>query len=117
MGRDNPTHIFNLFYRVLFGLVVAVPAVNRFITARLKRDFRLFAALGTSGRIHLTGTSIIVTAAITSKTLGSFRRTTRGTALGLIGKALGSEELLLFYRKRESFAAIGTLHGFLCKSH
>jgi len=86
---------------VLSGLGVAVPAVNRFIAARLKGDFSRLATLGTGGRVHLAGPSIIVTATITSKTLDSFRRTTRGTALGLIGKALGSKKLLLFSRKGE----------------
>ncbi len=118
MGRKNPAHIFIWFSSVLSGLGgIAIPAVYRFIAARLKRDFGLLAASAAGCRIHLARASIAVAAAIIPKTLGSSGRTASRTTLGLIGEAFGSEELLLFSRKGERFSAIGTLKGFLCISH
>jgi len=105
---------------VLFGLGVAVPAVYRFISARLKWDFCLLTALGAGSRIHLAGTSIAAVAAAATpspKTLGSSGRTARRTTLGLIGISFGSEEFLFFGCKGESFSAIGTREGFLSVSH
>jgi hypothetical protein len=116
MGREIPTHIFNWFYWVLFGLSIAVPAVYRFIAARLKRNFSLLAAASAGGRIHLARASVAKAAVIT-KTLGPSGRTARRTALGLIGEAFGSKKLLLFTGKGERFSAIGTLKRFLCISH
>ena len=69
----SPTHMITFFYLSLSGLfVVAVPAVNRLIAARLKRNFRLFAAAAAGGGIHLAGTSVAVAAsAFITKPLGS----------------------------------------------
>jgi hypothetical protein len=108
-GPDCSDPDKHLLYPVLSGLGVAVPAVYRFIAARLKRDFGLFAALGAGGGIHLAGTSIAEAAAIIPIALGSPGRATSRTTLGFIGEAFGSEELLLFSCKGEGFAAIGTL--------
>jgi hypothetical protein len=116
MGRKYPAHFFFILFQLLFGFSVAISAVNRLVAAGLKRYFGLFAALRASRREHLPRASVAKTAAgITA--LGSSGGTASGATLGLIGIALGSEELLLFGRKREGFSAIGTLKGFLCESH
>jgi hypothetical protein len=96
----------------------AIPAVYRLIVVRLKRDFRLFAALGAGSGIHLARASIaIASTAFIPETLCSFCRTARRATPGFIGEAFGSEELLLFNSKGESFSAIGTCNRFLCVSH
>jgi hypothetical protein len=103
---------------VLSGLgCEAISAVYRFIAARLKRDFSLFAALGARGGIHLAGASITVRAAAVAITFRSFNLAAGRTTLGFIGEAFGREELLLFSGKGERFAAIGTCKGFFRVSH
>jgi hypothetical protein len=104
------------YFRILFGTAETVPAVNRLIAARLKGDFSLLAAASAGDRIHLAWASI-TRAAIISITLSSSGRTTRRTALGLIGKAFSGKEFLLFSRKGERFSAIGTCKGFFSVSH
>jgi hypothetical protein len=116
MGRDIPTHIFDILCWVLFGLGVAVSAVYRFIAARLKRNFCLLTAASAGGRIHLAWASV-AKAAVIAKTLGPSGRTAGRATLGLVRKALGSKKLLLFSGKWERFSAIGTLDRFLCISH
>jgi hypothetical protein len=106
MGRKNPAHIFSCAYRVLSGFGEAIPAVNRLVAARLKRDFCLFAALSAGSGKHLAGSPIAVAAAAAAasaitESLGSAGRTARRATLGLIGEAFGSEELLLFSREGE----------------
>ena len=109
---------YNLsLYLVLSGFGVAVPAVYRFIAARLKGDFGLLATLSAGGRKHLAGASIAVAAAAIAKPLGPSRGTASRTTLGLIGEPFGSEELLLVSRKGEGFSAIRTGEGFLGVSH
>jgi hypothetical protein len=116
MGRGIPTHIFKFFYWILFGLGVAIPAINRLIATRLKRDFRLFTAPGTGGGVHLARASIVVAAAITV-TLSPAAGTASRTSFRLIGIALGRKKFLLFGSKREGFSAIGTCKRFFCESH
>ena len=107
------------FYVILIGFFgVAIPAIYRLIATRLKRDFCLLTALSAGSGKHLAWASVVVAAStIIAEPLGSSGRTTGRATLGFIGEAFGSEELLLFNRKGESFAAIGTLKGFLCESH
>jgi hypothetical protein len=103
---------------VLSGLGgVAFPAVYRLVAAWLKRDFSLFAALAASRGIHLSRAAVVVATAFIAEALISSGRAAWGTTLGLIGEALGCEELLLFSSKGEGFSAIGTLDGFLCVTH
>jgi hypothetical protein len=102
---------------VLFGLGETVAAEDRFITTGLKWHFGLRVALSASGGIHLARTSVGITAAVISHALGSSGRTARRTPLRFVGEAFGGEEFLFFSREGESFAAIGTLKGFLCISH
>jgi hypothetical protein len=103
---------------VLFGLGEAIPAIYRFIAARLKRDFGLFTALSASSRIHLARASIAeVTAAAAAKTLGPSGGTARRTTLGLIGEAFGGKKLLLFSSEGERFSTIGALQCFLSETH
>jgi hypothetical protein len=99
---------------VLFGFGgVAIAAVYRLISARLKGNLSLFAALSAGGGKHLAGSSIAEAAAIVAEALRSSGRAAGRTTLGLIGEAFSGEELLLFDSEGESFAAIGTLKGFL----
>jgi hypothetical protein len=106
------------FYWWLSGLAgVAIPAVNRLVATRLKRDFRLFAALGAGCGVHLAGAAIPVATATTSRTLGSFGTSTGRAALWFIGEAFGSKEFLFFNCERKRFAAIATGEGFFRVSH
>jgi len=100
----------------LSGFGVTVPAIDRFIATRLKRNFGLFATLGTGSRIHLARASII-TSAITTTSLRLSGLPASGTTLGLIGKAFGCVKLLLFNCERKGLTAIGTLEGFFGVSH
>ena len=117
MGRNNPAHISVLNFRGLFRFGEAIPAIYRFVATRLKGYLCRLAASSASYGIHLARSPIAVAAAIIAEALGSSGRTASRTTPGLIGKAFGGEELLLFYREGEGFAAIGTLKGFLCVSH
>jgi hypothetical protein len=103
--------------RVLPGFGIAIPAKHRFIAPGLEGDFRLFAALGAGGGIHLAGTPVRGTSAVTTVTLRFPGLPARRTALGLIGEALGGIKFLLFNREGKVFSAIGTLKGFLCIGH
>lgn len=100
---------------MLLGLGETIPAVDGLVAARLKGYLGLLAALCTGRGIHLARAAAITT--VTSGTLGSSGRTTGRATLGLIGKAFGGKELLLFGRKGECLAAIGTLQGFFGVSH
>jgi hypothetical protein len=116
MGREIPTHIFSLFYSVLSGLGVAVPAVDRFIATRLKGNFRLFTALCAGSRVHLAGTSIPIAAAVTVS-FGFPGHPAGRTTFGLIGEAFRCKKFLLLSSKSEGSATVGTLKGFLGVSH
>jgi hypothetical protein len=62
---------------------VAIAAINRFVTARLERNFCSFAAFGTGSREHLSfGPEGIVSVAFGFSGLAAL-----GTALGLVGIA------------------------------
>jgi hypothetical protein len=101
----------------LLGFSEAIPAVNGLVAAGLERHFRRLAALRASYRIHLAGSPASIAATFIAKTLGSASGSAGGATLGLIGKAFGGEEFLLFSREGEGFAAIGTLKGLFCVSH
>ena len=55
-----------IFYGMLFGLGVAVPAVDGSAAPRLEGHFRLFTARSTGSRVHLTGAASVVVAATAS---------------------------------------------------
>jgi hypothetical protein len=99
----------------LLVLDKAVPAVYRLIAARLEGDFGLFATLCADCGVHLPRAAAH-TAAV-GVTLGPSILAASLATLGLIGIALGREELLLFSGKGERFSAIGTLERLLLKTH
>ena len=86
---------------------VAITTVHRSVTSGFKGYFRILATLGTFYREHLPLESIA--RATVSITLWFPCLATGGAALGLVGEALASEELLLGSGKGELCAAIRTL--------
>jgi hypothetical protein len=95
--------------------LVAIAAVDRPAAGRRERHLRVFAALGACGGKHLAcGPVATATTAVPLCFLGL---PARGTALGLIGIALGPVELLFLSREAEISPAIGTLERFLLKTH
>jgi hypothetical protein len=86
---------------------VAIATVHRFVTTGFKGYLGILAALGTFYREHLPLES--VARATVSITLWFPCLATGGAALGLVGEALASEELLLGSGKGELCAAIRTL--------
>jgi hypothetical protein len=83
--------------------VETLAAIYRSAFARLKRYFRIFAALGTDRGVHLTGFHAAAHALV-FPCLSASR-----AALGLVGVTLGLKELLLRRGKGERSSAIGTL--------
>jgi len=94
---------------------VAISTIDRPAIDRLKRHFGVFAALGAYGREHLAWGSVAV--ATTSVPLCLPCLSAWGTALGFIGIALGLKELLVLSGEAEVSPTIGTLDGFILKSH
>jgi hypothetical protein len=89
-----------------FGLE-AVPAINRFFTAGLKRNHRLHTATEADGRIHLT----FPMAAVIPLLLSSV--STTWTTSRFIFKSFGSVKLLLARSKGEGLPAVLTGQGFV----
>jgi hypothetical protein len=94
---------------------VAIAAIDRPAARRLKRHFGVFAALGAYGRKHLAWQPIAVTT--TSLPICLPCLSARGAALGLIGIALGLEELLFLSGEAEVGSAIGTVERLFLKAH
>jgi hypothetical protein len=86
---------------------VTIAAIDRPASGRLKRHFGVFAALGACGRKHLAWEPVAATTTRVPLCLPCL--STRGTALGLIGIALGLEELLVLSGKGELGATVSTL--------
>ncbi len=108
MGRSDirPTHYLQ---SVLAGtassdFVVAIATVYRSAVARLERYFRVFAAFGANSGEHLAGPA----AAAGAVPLGFSGLPARLAPLGLVGVALGLEELLLGGGEGERVSAIST---------
>jgi hypothetical protein len=95
--------------------VVAIATIDRSAVARLKRHFGVFAALGAHGGKHLARQPKAVTAVPVSLCFPCLAAW--GTALGLIGIALGLKELLLLSAERKVSPTIGTLDRFFLKTH
>jgi hypothetical protein len=91
----------------------AIAAVNRPVTARLKRDFSTFTALGAGCREHLAWSSVTaVSEALRLSGLSAFR-----TAFRLVGVAFRLKEFLVFGAKDKRGTAIGALKGLILKTH
>lgn len=104
-------HLSMRFLVSALGLREAVAAVNRAAVARLEGHLSLAAACGTDSGEHLTGTAGGGAAATTA---GLFPGLAAGRAtFGLVGEALGSEELLLGSAEGEISAAVCALDDFV----
>jgi hypothetical protein len=79
----------------------------------LERDFGALAALSAGRGEHLTRGS--VTGALATFYLPCLAAL--GTALGLVGIALGLKELLVVGTEGECIAAVSTLKGLVLKTH
>ena len=93
---------------------IALATIDRPAIGRLKRHFGVFAALGAYGRKHLAWETVVVTTIIP---LCLPCLAARGTALWLISIALGLKELLVLSGEAEVSPTIGTLDGFVLKTH
>jgi len=96
-------------------LAVALTAVYRSTLSRLERDFGILTTLGTHCREHLTSGPIAVVTASVALRFSGFAA--GRTSLGLIGVALGSEELLLLDAESEFSTTIRTLEGLFLEAH
>jgi hypothetical protein len=94
----------------------AVPAIDRFISARLERNFRDAPALAAGCLEHLASgaSSAAAAAAAVRRTSGLASRAAFRATAGLIGKALHREELLLAAGKRELRSAVNAGKHFVC---
>ena len=85
--------MFKLLERLIpvsFDFVETIAAIYRSAFTRLKRYFRIFAALGANRGVHLAGFH-----AAGAHSFGFPCLPAGGAALGLVGVTLGLEELLL----------------------
>jgi hypothetical protein len=122
-NRKSPGHVRGFFpisgrglrlnLSTRAGFAEAIAAINRLITAGLERHLGAFTTGGAGGGKHLTRGSIAaVTVAFCLSGLAAFR-----AALGLIGVAFGTEELLVFSAEGKSCIAVGAGKGFILKTH
>jgi hypothetical protein len=110
---DPDNTFFQLRLPVGADFSVTITAINRFITARLEGDFGALTAFGTGGREHLTGSSeATISIALRLPRLPALR-----ASLGFVGIAFGLEEFLIFNREGEAGSTVGTLQGFILKTH
>ena len=101
-----------LAFLVCSDLAVAITAVYWSTLAGLEGHLGLFAALGTYRREHLPRTPAIIAIAVASAGLAA-----GGTALRLIGVALGGKELLFPSSKNEICPTIRALDCFVLERH
>ena len=97
----------------LFGLIVALAAINRSAFAWLKGYFGLFTTLGTYYGEH----SALGSVARISVTRFLPGLAACGAALGLISIAFRLEELLFLGAESEVSPTIGTLKRLILKTH
>ncbi len=119
---DIASFNYHLVRGLLFSygdFAVAVTAVNRSAASGLKGHFGTLPALSTDHGIHLArGRLRVAAVAVANITLLLFSCLTAWrTALGLIGVAFCSEELLLFYGEIKRGTAIEANDGFFLKTH
>lgn len=98
---------------------VAVAAVHWSSVPGLERHLGVFPARGADSRIHfsLPLIAVAIPAAIPTTALLFPGCSAVRTALGLVGEALGSEELLLGSAKGETCAAVYALEGLAYVGH
>jgi hypothetical protein len=92
----------------------AVPAIDRLVAARLKRNFRYAAALAACGPEHLTSTAIAAAGRSSVPAAGGFPR---GAAIAasarFVRESFTCKELLFVRRKWECASAIDAGKGFV----
>jgi hypothetical protein len=98
---------------------VALAAVHWSSFSRLKGYLCLFATRGTDGAMHLSRPPVAVAIAVTIHftALLSSGLSAVGTALGLVGKSLGSEELLLLGAEGKAGITLDAGQGFVLVAH
>jgi len=106
---------FKLDLFVQFDFIVALATIHRSAFSWLERYFGLLTALGARYREHLASGPVAV--AIISVTLCFPGFAAGGTALGLVGIALGLEELLFLSAEGEVSPTIGALELLVFKTH
>lgn len=94
----------------------AVPAVDRLITAGLKRNFRYAAALAARCSEHLALAAIAPTASRSATAAGGSltRRAAVAAPTGFVRKSFARKELLLVRSKGETASAIDAVKVFIC---
>jgi hypothetical protein len=97
---------------LLFGLGIAISAINRLVATRLKGNLGLGTALAASYWEHLARAS--AGSAIPFCFPGL---TASGTALGIVDQTFRSIKLLLFNREGKRFAAICTNDRLFRETH
>src|SRR5579863_2117674 len=116
---SNPMRLSRTRRRPLKRLAVTwpccetVPAINRLIAARLKRNFRYAATLVARGLEHLT----LAIAGATRSAPAAAGGFTRGAAIaasaGFVGESFTRKELLFARGERERASAIDAGKGFV----
>jgi hypothetical protein len=94
---------------------VAIATIDGPAVGRLERHLGVFATLGAYGRKHSAWETVVVTT--TSVPLCLPCLSAWGTALGLIRIAPGLKQLLFLSGEGEVRPTIGTLDGFVLKTH
>jgi hypothetical protein len=107
--------------RALNGLAVTwpcsetVPAIDRLVAARLKRDLRYAATLAAGRLEHLALTAVAAAVRSPAAAAGGF---SRGAAIaasaGFVRESFTRKELLLIRREWERASAIDAGKGFVC---
>jgi hypothetical protein len=106
---------FRLALPAQFDFAVAVATIYWPALTGLERYLGFLTTLGTCYREHLTPGPVAV--AIIPVTLCFPGFTAGGAALGLVGIALGLEELLLFSAEGKVGSTIGTVELLVLKTH
>jgi hypothetical protein len=110
---DPDTTLFYAGLPVRANLAIAITAINRFITTGLEGDFGALTTFGTGGWEHLArGSKAAIPVALRLPCLSALR-----ASLGFVGVAFGLEEFLVLSREGKAGSTIGTLQGFILKTH
>jgi|SRR4051794_33777182 hypothetical protein len=110
-GSPARSAIITIAAGATFALtLIAIAAIDWFVTARHERNLRYVAAAGASCLIHLAALATRATATpiIVVTTICFTGRTTVWTALGSIGQTTTCVKLLLSDSEDEFFVAIAT---------
>jgi hypothetical protein len=117
---NNPMRLNRTRRRALNGLAVTgprretIPAIDRLVAARLKRNLRYAAALAASRSEHLALTAVAAAVRSSAAAAGLF---SRGAAIaasaGFVRESFARKELLFVRREWERASAIDAGKGFV----